>query len=129
MTNHSYFPAWRCHTGFIIEFNEYQYSWSPDTPKQRKYVRESNYCDEAKRIYHGELEKWFTVEEFKNFCIEENYVAVMKVHEENTKNNICPLCGEKLIKRQTYNGAFWGCSNYSKTKCNFKIDIPNTDVR
>ena len=124
MTNHSYFPTWRCNTGFTIEYGEYQYSWSPDTAKQRKYVRESTYID----IYR-DLGKWFTVEEFKTFCIDENYSVAMKEYEEKMKDNVCPECGAKLVKRQTYNGAFWGCSNYSKTKCSYTLKITSSDVR
>lgn len=129
MTNHSYFPTWRCNTGFTIEFDEYSYSWSPDTAKQRKYVRESSYLENAKRIYHGDFAKWFTVDEFKTLCIDKNYAAAMKEYQEKMKDNVCPECSAKLVKRQTYNGAFWGCSNYSKTKCNYMKNIPSIDVR
>lgn len=102
---------------------------APDTATQRKYVRESTYLDNAKRVYHGDFAKWFTVEEFKKLCFEVNHAATMAEYNEKMKDNVCPECGAKLVKRQTYSGAFWGCSNYSKTKCGYTKNIPSIDVR
>ena len=128
MTNYNSFPGYRCHTGFTIKYNEYQYSWSNDTKSQRKYLLESDYCDGAEAIYVGVLEKWMTVEVFKDFLIEENYQLLVK--EYNEKNiKVCPLCGGKLIKHQNYNGAFWGCLNYKSKNCKYIESIPNGSVK
>ena len=40
----------------------------------------------------------------------------------------CPICGSKMIERTAKRGArkgkkFWGCSEWSKTKCGGIIDI------
>lgn len=35
----------------------------------------------------------------------------------------CPKCGGELILRYGKNGPFYGCSNFSKTKCKFTKDI------
>lgn len=56
MTNYSCYPKWRDYYGIIIEFNENQYSWSENSPAQRKYLLESSYCDSAKRIYVCNIE-------------------------------------------------------------------------
>lgn len=67
MTNYSYYPKWRDYYGIIIEFNENQYSWSGNSPAQRKYLLESSYCDSAKRIYVCNIKKWFSPDEFKDY--------------------------------------------------------------
>lgn len=38
----------------------------------------------------------------------------------------CPLCGGKLVKRSGQYGEFWGCSNYSTTKCTYKRKCKQT---
>jgi hypothetical protein len=68
MTNYTSFPSWRCHTGFTIQFTEHEYSWSPDTPAQRKYLATSDYCKNATRVYIGKQHIWMAVEDFKKFC-------------------------------------------------------------
>lgn len=30
----------------------------------------------------------------------------------------CPKCGKKMAERSGRNGAFWGCSDFPKSKCN-----------
>ena len=46
--------------------------------------------------------------------------ANLKENEENIKNNICPKCGGKLIKRIGKYGEFLGCVNYPKCKYTYK---------
>ncbi len=36
---------------------------------------------------------------------------------------VCPLCGGRLIKRIGSRGEFFGCSNYSKTRCTYTRNI------
>lgn len=35
---------------------------------------------------------------------------------DNIENNICPICGGKLVKKEGSYGEFYGCSNYPKCK-------------
>ncbi|MDY4787882.1 MAG: hypothetical protein SO253_01025 [Bacilli bacterium] len=72
MTNYTKFPQHRCHIGFTIMFNDNKYSWCDDTPNQRKYLRESHYCDGAMKVYVGKINKWFRIDEFKKYLIESN---------------------------------------------------------
>ena len=37
MTNYTCYPKWRDYYEIIVEFDEYRYSWSENTPAQRKY--------------------------------------------------------------------------------------------
>lgn len=67
MTNYSCYPKWRDYYGIIIEFNENEYSWSENNPAQRKYLLESSYCDNAKRICVCNIKKWFSLDEFKYY--------------------------------------------------------------
>lgn len=75
MTNCTCYPKWRDYYGIIIEFDEYRYSWSEDTPVQRKYLLESSYCDGAKRIYVCNIKMWFTFEEFKDYLRNYKFVS------------------------------------------------------
>lgn len=36
---------------------------------------------------------------------------------------VCPRCGGRLILRKGPYGDFYGCSNYPKTGCEYKIKI------
>ncbi len=36
---------------------------------------------------------------------------------------ICPICGEKLIRKFGVYGDFFGCSNYPKTGCTYTRKI------
>lgn len=46
--------------------------------------------------------------------LKDKYVAEIK-----RCNYSCPLCGAALLQKEGKYGAFWGCSNYSKTGCRF----------
>lgn len=76
MTTYSTYPKWRDYYGIIIEFNETCYSWSENTPAQRKYLLESDYCDGARRIYVCNIKTWFTLEDFKEYL--RNYKFVKR---------------------------------------------------
>lgn len=84
MTNYDRYPSWRDYYGIIIEFDEYHYSWSENSPTQRKYLLESSYCDRAKRIYVCNIKTWFSLEEFKEYL--RNYKFV-KREPKTTENN------------------------------------------
>ena len=42
--------------------------------------------------------------------------SIIKENAEFSKTNKCPLCGGKLIQRNSKYGKFFGCSNYPKCK-------------
>lgn len=84
MTNYSCYPKWRDYYGIIIEFDDYHYSWSENSPAQRRYLLESSYCDHAKRIYVCNIKTWFSLEEFKEYL--RNYKFV-KRETKTTENN------------------------------------------
>jgi hypothetical protein len=67
MTNSSTYPSWRDYYGIIIEFDDTHYSWSINSPAQRKYLLNSDYCDGAKRVYVCNIKKWFGLSEFKEY--------------------------------------------------------------
>lgn len=37
-------------------------------------------------------------------------------HWTKQASNKCPICGEKLMKKNGKYGFFWGCSNYPKCR-------------
>lgn len=43
--------------------------------------------------------------------------AATKAAEDAARPN-CPKCGKKMAHRSGRNGAFWGCSDFPKSKCN-----------
>ena len=84
MTNYDRYPSWRDYYGIIIEFDENHYSWSENNPPQRKYLLESCYCDNAKRIYVCNIKTWFSLEGFKEYL--QNY-KFEKRENQSTKIN------------------------------------------
>ena len=82
MTNYTCYPKWRDYYGIIIEFSERQYSWSVNSPAQRKYLLESDYCVGANRIYVCNIKKWFTLAEFKNYLKNYKFEKREKPKEE-----------------------------------------------
>lgn len=120
MTNYTSFPLHRCGIGFTIKFNDHQFSWSDDTVNQRKYLATSKYIDAAESVYVGKLNIWLDKEEFRSFCIEENYKKAMNEYKTENKNREirnCPQCDGKLKLIYGRFGPFMGCSNYPD--CNF----------
>ena len=107
MTNCGNFPKWR-KNGISMKFGEYQYSWCENNPSQRKYLLESDYCDNAIEIYVWENDTLYTsVAEFKSYLINKK--------DEGT----CPLCGKPLkIKRNHSDSSsvFLGCSGWPECK-------------
>ncbi len=105
MTNYTRFPSWRRY-GIVIKYNESNYSWSDNTPTQRKYLLESAYCDNAVEFFVWENNTTYkSILEFKHYLSE-------KLKQGNVE--ICPLCGGKLIIKINRNdhNPFYGCSNY-----------------
>lgn len=43
------------------------------------------------------------------------------------KYGICPNCGSKLVKKDSYRGIFLGCSNFPK--CRFSMDYKSENIR
>ena len=107
MTNCSNFPKWR-KNGISMKFGEYQYSWCENNPSQRKYLLESDYCNNAIEIYVWENDTLYTsVDEFKDY--------LRNKKDEGT----CPLCGKPLkIKRSHSDSSsvFLGCSGWPDCK-------------
>jgi len=62
------YPWYREH-GIIIKFAK-DYSWTYDNYKQRKYLAESGYIDDAEWVQFVGNEKLYTVEEYKNLIKE-----------------------------------------------------------
>ncbi len=54
----------------------------------------------------------------ENAVSDEEHLKNIADTQEGIKNNICPRCGGKLVKRNGIYGAFMGCSRYPK--CKFK---------
>ena len=107
MTNCSNFPKWR-KNGISMKFGEYRYSWCENNPSQRKYLLESDYCNDAIEIYVWENDTLYTsVDEFKDYL-------------RNKKDEgMCPLCGKPLkIKRNHTDSSsiFLGCSGWPECK-------------
>lgn len=70
-----------------------------DTVNQRKYLATSKYIDAAESVYVGKLNKWLAKEEFRLFCIEENYKKAMNEYKTENKNREIinyPQCDGKL---------------------------------
>ena len=108
MTNYGSFPKHR-KNGIVVKFDDHSYSWSENNASQRKYLFESNYCNNAIEIYVWENNMTYTnVEEFKEYL-------------RNKKDDgTCPLCGKPLVIRKShtdYTSIFLGCSGWPK--CNF----------
>ena len=126
MTNYTKCPYWRCNTGFTIKFSEDSYSWCDDTVNQRKYLATSNYIDGSQSVFIGKLNKWMEKEEFRTFCIEDNYKKIIKesLKEVNKKEDrFCSQCNGKLKLINGKFGPFIGCSNYPNCKFTEKIKI------
>lgn len=107
MNNMRSFPIWRGH-GIAIKFGEHRYSWCENTDANRKYLIESNYCNNAIEIYVFENDiTYYNVNEFKEYL------------KSFTGYGACPLCGSKLvvrINRKVYDGKFVGCSAYPECR-------------
>lgn len=91
-----------------MKFGEYQYSWCENSPSQRKYLLESDYCDNTIEIYVWENNTLYTsVVEYKSY--------LKNKKDEGT----CPLCGKSLkIKRNHSDSSsvFLGCSGWPECK-------------
>ena len=107
MTNYHSFPKHR-KNGIVMKFSEGRYSWSENNPSQRKYLLESDYCDDAVEIYVWENDKIYTsIPEFKEY--------LKNKKDEGT----CPLCGKPLVIRKSkleYLDIFLGCSGWPDCK-------------
>ena len=67
MTNYENFPKHR-KNGMVIKFKEYQYSWSGNNPRQRKYLLESDYLKNAVEVYVWENDTTYTsIDDFKEY--------------------------------------------------------------
>ena len=107
MTNYGSFPKHR-KNGIVIKFKEYQFSWSENNARQRKYLLESDYLKNAIEVYVWENDTTYTkIEDFKE------YLSNKK--DEGT----CPLCGKPLVVRKShtdYMSIFLGCSGWPECK-------------
>jgi hypothetical protein len=81
MTNYDKFPYWRAKQGITIKFNENTFSWTIDNINQRNYLTNSTYLDGSIAIYIGRLNLWLSVDNFKRYCIDENYRNGLKIAE------------------------------------------------
>ena len=41
--------------------------------------------------------------------------------KRSNRPTICPICGGDMVLRKGKYGLFYGCSNYSKTKCKYTV--------
>ena len=109
MTNYTRFPSWRKY-GIVMKFNEYQYSWCDNNQANRKYLIESEYCSKGTAFYVWENGKTYTtLDEFKKY---------LQDRQVNEPNEVCPLCGGKLVLRRnkSIGKPFMGCMNYPECK-------------
>ena len=108
MTNYISFPKWRDH-GIVIKFSDYQYSWSNNTAIQRKYLLNSDYCNDAIEVYVWENDTiYISIDDFKDYL--QNYKGY----------GTSPKCGKKLVlryRKDKYDSCFLGCSGYPE--CHF----------
>ena len=107
MTNYTSFPKWR-DNGIVMKFNEHCYSWSANTTAQRRYLLESDYCNNVVEIYVWENDTTYTtVDDFKQY-----------LRDFKGFGN-CPKCGKKLVlmfRKKDYDSRFLGCSGYPECK-------------
>ena len=107
MTNYENFPKHR-NNGIVIKFKEYQFSWSENNARQRKYLLESGYLNKAIEVYVWENDTTYTkIEDFKEYL-------------SNKKDDgTCPLCGKPLVIRKShadYMNIFLCCSGWPECK-------------
>jgi hypothetical protein len=81
MTNYNQFPYWRAKQGITIKFNENNFSWTIENINQRNYLANSTYLDGALAVYIGRLNLWLSVDDFKRYCVDENYRNGLKIAE------------------------------------------------
>lgn len=85
MTNYNYFPKHR-KNGIVIKFDECSYSWSENNPSQRKYLLESNYCNNAIEFYVWENDTiYISIDSFKDYL------------RNKTDEGTCPKCGKNCV--------------------------------
>lgn len=77
----------------------------------------------GKPISSDEMRKYYNLIckmiENDQVTIEEHIENVNKI-KESIRNDRCPYCGVKLVKRKGQHGEFYGCANYPS--CHFKIN-------
>lgn len=107
MTNYSCFPKWRKY-GIVMKFTDSQYSWCENTPANRKYLIESDYCNGGIEFYVWENDTIYKdLDSFKDYL------------KNKVDNGTCPLCGKPLVVRRSktdYEGVFLGCSGWPECK-------------
>lgn len=109
MTNYTRFPSWRKY-GIVMKFDEHRYSWCENNKANRKHLIESEYCSKGIEFYVWENDITYTsFEKFKEY---------LKEKQDNQSDEICPLCGGKLVARinKTNGEHFVGCKNYPECK-------------
>lgn len=89
-----------------------------------KYITEKNKVlsfDKIDAIYQTLLDnKIENKEAIKNH--NENVKNYIQYKDDLIKNEICPRCNGKLVKREGKNGQFYGCSNYPNCKFTKNIE-------
>lgn len=81
--------------------------------------------EEVKKEHIKNIQKALQNEEVKEENVEKAAAVIEPVAE---KENVCPVCGGKLVKRTARNGkfagnSFYGCSNYPKCRYIKNIDV------
>lgn len=132
MTNYTKYPNHRFYpNSCIICFDDEKYSWCFLSNKQKKYLHDSYYLDNAeyidvklpsKKVLH------LTIEEFKQWVDnpediesdEKKYKALAN-HNRADQNLVCPKCGSPLVLRNIKKGKragsqAYGCSAFPKCR-------------
>ncbi len=136
MTNYTTYPGWRfCSNSCIIHFNKGDYSWCTLYEKQKIYLVESKYLENAKQVdiklRDGKVYE-LPVEAFKEWVnsgkLSEQYLKkTLIAKDEKGDDRMCPLCGKTLVVRTARQGKnagkhFLGCSGFPNCKHTESID-------